>query len=51
MHQEDMNNIGCNHIYIGSFITENEEPLAICADTGAPKSVIGKKHMERILDK
>ena len=49
-HLDDMKTIDCNHIRIGTFITENEEPLALCADTGAPKSVIGKKQMKRILD-
>ena len=48
---ENMNTIDCNHIRIGTFITENEESLPLCADTGAPRSVIGKKQMKRTLDK
>ena len=45
-HQGDMNTIDCNHIRIGTFVAENEEPLALCADTGTLKSVIGKKAYE-----
>ena len=41
-HPDDMKIIDCNHIRIGTFITENEEPLSLCVDTGAPKSVIHK---------
>ena len=48
---EDLSTIHCNHISIGTFITKNEEPLALCADTRAPKSVFGKKQVKRILDK
>ena len=45
-----MNSIHCNHIRIGAFIAENEEPPALSADIGATRSVIGKKQMKRILD-
>ena len=49
-HQEDMNIIDCIHIRIGTLLAENKEPVALCADTGAFKSVISKKKMRRILD-
>ena len=43
--------IDCNHIHIDTFISENEKALELSADTGAPKSVIGKKQVNRILDR
>ena len=46
-----MSTIDCNNIRIYTFMTPDEEPLALRADTGAPRSVIGKKHMKRVLDK
>ena len=48
---EDTNPIDCNNIRIGTFTTKNEEPLALCADIGALKSVVDKNRMNRILDK
>ena len=32
-HQDDMNSIDCNHICIGTFVTENEKPLLLCTHT------------------
>ena len=49
-HSDDMITIDCNYIRTGIFETENKEPLALCVDTGAPKSVIDKKQMKCILD-
>ena len=46
----DVSPKNCNHMRIGTFETENDEPLVLYADTGAPKSVIGKKQMKRILE-
>ena len=48
--EEDEEVIDCNHIRIGVFAADIEEPLALCADTGAPKSVVGLKQLRRILD-
>ena len=45
-HAEDIRTTHCNHIHIGTFITENKEPLALCADSGAPKSVFWQKSNE-----
>ena len=39
---EDEDTINCNHIRIGTFITDTVEPQALCVDTGAPRSVVGK---------
>ena len=40
---EEEKTVNCNHICICTFITDTAEPLALCTDTGAPRSVVGKK--------
>ena len=49
-HKDDKNTIDCNSICIQTFVIEKKESLARCADTTAPKSMIDKKQMERVLD-
>ena len=48
---EDMNPQDCNHIRIDTFKTKSGEPLTLHADSKAPRSVIRKKQMKRIIGK